>query len=397
MTDFIIEKLIKNYGDTANPTVRESYGKLAGAVGIVSNLLLFAMKIAAGLLFGSIAVVADAVNNLSDAGSSVITLVGFKLSGKPADKKHPYGHARMEYITGMIVSFIIVFLGMQLISTSFQKVLHPQAETFSLLTVGVLILSIVIKLWQGLFNRKVGRRIKSEALQATAADSLNDVYATTAVLIGALVGRFTGWQLDGYLGLLVAAFIIVSGIRLIIDTANPLLGLAPDDELVETIHHTILSYDGVIGMHDLVIHNYGPDRCFASVHVEVPAKQDILVSHDIIDNIEHDFNHNFHIHLVIHLDPIVTDNEQINRLRSQVQEIAADISPEISMHDFRVVVGTTHTNLIFDVSVPLEFQLPDGELCHLISQRIKLIDPHYYTVITVDRDYMSTTTKEQNE
>ncbi|MBC8570812.1 cation diffusion facilitator family transporter [Zongyangia hominis] len=396
MTDFIIEKFIKNSADTANPTVRESYGKLAGAVGIVSNLLLFAMKIVVGLLFSSIAVVADAVNNLSDAGSSVITLVGFKLSGKPADKKHPYGHARMEYITGMIVSFVIIFLGLQLLSTSFTKVLHPEAETFSLLTVAVLLVSIAVKLWQGLFNRRVGWRIKSEALQATAADSLNDVYATAAVLVGALIAHFTGWQLDGYLGVLVAAFIIVSGIRLVIDTANPLLGLAPDDALVETIHHTILAYDGVIGMHDLVIHNYGPDRCFASVHVEVPASQDILISHDVIDNIEHDFNHNFHIHLVIHLDPVVTDDEQINHLRDQVQTIVANISDGISMHDFRVVVGTTHTNLIFDVSVPVDFPLPDKELCHLISQDIKRIDPHYFTVITVDRDYMSTTTKEQN-
>ncbi|MEM0531417.1 cation diffusion facilitator family transporter [Zongyangia sp. HA2173] len=396
MTDFIIQKFIKNYQDTGNPAVRENYGKLAGAIGIVSNLFLFAIKIVAGLLFRSIAVVADAVNNLSDAGSSIITLVGFKLSGKPADKKHPYGHARMEYITGMIVSFVIIFLGFQLISSSFSKVIHPEEETFSWLTIVVLLISIGVKLWQGLFNRQVGKRIRSEALQATAADSLNDVYSTSAVLIGSLLAHFTGWQLDGYLGILVAAFIIFSGIRLVIETANPLLGMAPDKELVERIHHTILSYDGVIGIHDLVIHNYGPDRCFASVHVEVPASQDILVSHDIIDNIEHDFMNNFHIHLVIHLDPIVTDDARINQLRDQLEQILKDVSPQISMHDFRVVFGSTHSNLIFDVSVPIDFPTSDKELCHLISCRVKEIGRQYYTVITVDRDYTSTMNEEQN-
>lgn len=390
MISWMIRHFIKDWENTSNSKVRERYGVLAGAVGIASNGFLFLIKFLTGLLLGSISIMADAVNNLSDAGSSVITLIGFKISGKPADNEHPYGHARMEYICGLIVSFIIVFLGLQLIGSSFNKILHPAEVEVNAVMLFVLVVSIGVKLWQGMFNRTLGKKIDSAALQATAADSLNDVYATSAVLISALLMKFTGLRLDGWMGLAVAIFITVSGFKLVMETVNPLLGMAPDQGMVQAIQNKIMSYDGVIGIHDLVIHNYGPERCFASVHAEVPAKQDILISHDIIDNIERDFCENMNIHLVIHLDPVVNDNEEINQLREMVLEIVKGISREISMHDFRVVFGTTHTNLVFDVAVPPEFQFSDQDLCKEITKQVKQHDQTLFTVITVDRNYTYT-------
>lgn len=390
MISWMIRHFIKDWENTSNSKVRERYGVLAGAVGIASNGFLFLIKFLTGLLLGSISIMADAVNNLSDAGSSVITLIGFKISGKPADNEHPYGHARMEYICGLIVSFIIVFLGLQLIGSSFNKILHPAEVEVNAVMLFVLVVSIGVKLWQGIFNRTLGKKIDSAALQATAADSLNDVYATSAVLISALLMKFTGLRLDGWMGLAVAIFITVSGFKLVMETVNPLLGMAPDQGMVQAIQNKIMSYDGVIGIHDLVIHNYGPERCFASVHAEVPAKQDILISHDIIDNIERDFCENMNIHLVIHLDPVVNDNEEINQLREMVLEIVKGISREISMHDFRVVFGTTHTNLVFDVAVPPEFQFSDQDLCKEITKQVKQHDQTLFTVITVDRNYTYT-------
>ncbi len=387
MIQLIIRTFIKNYKDVENHHVREAYGKLAGVVGIISNIILFIIKFTVGILFKSISVTADAVNNLSDAGSSIITLIGFKLSGKPADAKHPYGHARMEYITGLAVSFIIILLGVQLIQTSFDKVLHPEESVFSYLTITVLIISILMKLWQGMFNKKVGKTIHSTALEATATDSINDVVATSAVLLSTIIAKWTGVNLDGYMGILVAVFILVSGVKMIGETINPLLGMAPDQEMVDQIYKKIMSYDTVLGIHDLVVHNYGPQRCFASVHVEVPASQDILISHDIIDNIERDFARDMDIHLVVHLDPIVTDDETTNLLKAQVKHIVKDISPDLSIHDFRAVVGVSHTNLIFDVCVPFSVKMSDAEITGLISRKVKEINPTYYTVIVVDRSY----------
>lgn len=395
MIGWMIRHFIKDWENTSNSKVRERYGVLAGAVGIASNGFLFLIKFLTGLLLGSISIMADAVNNLSDAGSSVITLIGFKISGKPADNEHPYGHARMEYICGLIVSFIIVFLGLQLIGSSFNKILHPAEVEVNAVMLFVLVVSIGVKLWQGIFNRTLGKKIDSAALQATAADSLNDVYATSAVLISALIMKFTGLRLDGWMGLAVAIFITVSGFKLVMETVNPLLGMAPDQGMVQAIQNKIMSYDGVIGIHDLVIHNYGPERCFASVHAEVPAKQDILISHDIIDNIERDFCENMNIHLVIHLDPVVNDNEEINQLREMVSEIVKGISREISMHDFRVVFGTTHTNLVFDVAVPPEFQFSDQDLCKEITKQVKQHDQTLFTVITVDRNYTYTISSDE--
>lgn len=391
MTNQLIKWFIKDYDQVHRPVVRERYGRLAGLVGIASNLFLFVIKLVIGTLSNSIAITADAVNNLSDAGSSVITLVGFKLSSKPADEKHPYGHARAEYITGFIVSEVIVLLGVELIKSSVQKILHPDSIRFNISVVLVLVIAILVKFWQSLFNKSLGKRIHSTALVATGSDSMNDVLSTSAVLLATLVGKWTGLQVDGYMGVVVALFIIYSGFRLISETLNPLLGLAPDAELVEDIEKKILSYEGVIGLHDLVVHNYGPDKCYASVHVEVPAHQDLLVSHDIIDNIEKDMLNQMNIHLVIHMDPIVTDDELTNTLRQQINMIVTGIDSRLSMHDFRVVLGKTHSNLIFDILVPPGYKTCDEELRERVQREVRNIDPAFHCVITLDRNYTYTT------
>ncbi len=388
MTDLLIKRFIRDPQNTSNSHVRENYGKFASVLGIASNLLLFLVKISTGILFNSISIVADAINNLSDSGSSLITLIGFKISGKPADAKHPYGHARMEHISGLIVSFIILFLGLQLIQSSINKIIHPQMAQFSMISIFVLVVSMLAKLWQCLFYRKIGRIIDSTALMATSVDSQNDIFATASVLAAAIITRLTGFNLDGYIGVMVALFIMVSGFKLVNDTISPLLGTAPKKELVEIIYKKILSYDGIIGLHDLTVHSYGAAKCFASVHCEVCAVQDIMVSHDIIDNIERDFLKDMGIHLVIHLDPIITDDTKTNELKGLVHKIIDQISPEISMHDFRVVWSVSHSNLIFDIVVPFNFQWRDYELIEIISDQIHRIDPTYHAVITADHDYI---------
>lgn len=391
MINQLMKWFIKDYQEVNRPIVRMRYGKLAGFVGIISNLLLFILKILIGTLFSSISITADAVNNLSDAGSSVITLVGFKISSKPADEKHPYGHARAEYITGFIVSVIILLLGLELVKSSYQKIINPDPINFSYLTVVVLIIAILAKLWQSIFNRTLGNRISSTALVATSMDSMNDVMTTASVLLAAVFAKLTGIQIDGYMGVAVALFIIYSGLKLITVTLNPLLGLAPDIDLVYALEKRILSYEGVLGIHDLVVHSYGPDKSYASVHVEVPAHQDLLESHDLIDTIEREICVESNIHLVIHMDPIVTDDETTNTLRQQVREIVTGIDPALSMHDFRVVMGKTHSNLIFDVVVPAAYKTSDVELRETIQQEILKNYPTYHSVITLDRKYTSTT------
>ncbi len=388
MTDLLIKLFVKDNQNTSSELVRGHYGKFSGIVGIVTNFLLFLIKIIAGVLSNSIAITADAVNNLSDAGSAIVTLVSFKISGKPADAKHPYGHARMEYIASLIISFIILVLGIQFIISSVEKIIYPQEAVFSWLTISILVVSILIKLWQCLFYRKVSRIINSSAIYATSIDSRNDMLATSSLLIAAIITALSGFNLDGYMGLLVAIFIIISGIKLIADTISPLLGLAPSEELVRSIYKRILSYDGIVGLHDLTVHNYGVSKRFASVHCEVSAKQDIMVSHDLIDNIERDFLKDMGIHMVIHLDPVIIDDEQTNELKSEVQKLIREISTDIQIHDFRVVWGLTHSNLIFDVVVPYKFKLSDKELTELIAEKITELDPGYRLVITVDHSYI---------
>ena len=367
--------------------MRTAYGNLAGAVGIVCNALLCAAKLLMGTLFGSISVTADAVNNLSDASSSIITLVGFKLSAKPADKEHPYGHARIEYLAGLAVSVLIIVIGFELARTSLDKILHPTPVAFSWLTVAVLAGSIGVKLWMAMFNRTIGRRIGSATLEATATDSRNDVISTAAVLAALVLGQATHLVLDGWMGLAVALFILYSGIGLIKETVDPLLGEAPSEELAQHIARKVLSYDGVLGTHDLMVHDYGPGRCFASVHVEMAAEKDVLESHD---NIERDFHDNDNIHLVIHYDPIQTGDRAVGTLRAWVEGQLKTISPQLSMHDFRTVRGPTHTNLIFDVVVPAGFALDDAALrarIQQLAQQKNTKEMKYYTVVTVDHSY----------
>jgi cation diffusion facilitator family transporter len=384
MNNLLIRLFVKDYKNITDPEVRLRYGKFAGLTGIVSNLLLFLVKIIVGSLSGSISIVADAVNSLSDSGSSIVALLGFKISGKPADAEHPFGHGRMEYISGLVISFVILMLGVGLIQSAVNKILHPEDTPFGIAAAMVLAASAAVKLWQYLLYRKIGRAIESVTLLSAASDSRNDMAATGSVLLGGIVSRLTGFNLDGYMGIAVAVFIIVSGIRLVAETVSPLLGAAPDKALVQQIHDKVLSYEGIIGLHDLTVHNYGPANRFASLHCEVPAEQDIMVSHDIIDTIENDFLKEMGIHTVIHLDPVITSDQRTNALKERVAALIEQLSPEISMHDFRVVWGITHTNVIFDIAVPFNFHLSDAALIRLISDEISRLNSSYIAKITID-------------
>lgn len=382
----LIRHFVKDYENTGNPEVRRAYGKFASVVGVITNLVLFVIKVIAGLISKSVSITADAVNNLSDSGSSLVTLFGFKISGKPADEKHPYGHARMEYISGLIVAIIIMFLGLQLVSSSIAKIIRPENMEFSPLAAAILAVSILLKLWFSLFSRRIGKLVDSSTLIATSVDSRNDILATSAVLISIIINRITGYNLDGYIGTAVSLFIIISGVKIATETISTLLGSAPSRELVEKCYRKLLSYEGIVGIHDLNIHTYGEGNCFASVHCEVDYDQDIMVSHDIIDNIERDFLEEEGIHLVIHLDPVVLDDERTNALKDKVNALISEISPEISMHDFRVVWGLTHSNLIFDIVIP--FGMQDNEIVEKIKKRIEELDPSYRSFITVDHTYV---------
>lgn len=385
MTDLILRIFVRDHKNTEDPAVRDKCGRVAGAVGIVTNFLLFLMKIIVGTVFHSVSVTADAVNNLTDSGSSVVTLIGFKMASKPADEKHPFGHARIEYLSGVIVSFIVIFLGLQLGMSSVEKILTPEENALTPVALVVLVISILAKLWQCLFYRKVGRMIKSESVEATSKDSRNDVIATSVVLLGAVITMLTGVNLDGYMGAAVALFIVFSGVQLTISTADPLLGQAPEGELVQTITEKMLSYPGIIGMHDLAVHNYGVGRCFASAHCEVDAKNDILVSHDLIDNIERDFSRDLGIHMVIHLDPIIVGDARTDALHCKVQSLVTALYPTVTIHDFRVIWGVTHSNIVFDAAVPFAVKDSDAVITQKLEAEIQKLDPEYRTVVTIDR------------
>lgn len=385
MTDLILRIFVRDHKNTEDPAVRDKCGRMAGAVGIVTNFLLFLMKIIVGTVFHSVSVTADAVNNLTDSGSSVVTLIGFKMASKPADEKHPFGHARIEYLSGVIVSFIVIFLGLQLGMSSIEKILMPEENALTPVALVVLVISILAKLWQCLFYRKVGRMIKSESVEATSKDSRNDVIATSVVLLGAVITMLTGVNLDGYMGAAVALFIVFSGVQLTISTADPLLGQAPEGELVQTITEKMLSYPGIIGMHDLAVHNYGVGRCFASAHCEVDAKNDILVSHDLIDNIERDFSRDLGIHMVIHLDPVIVGDARTDALHCKVQSLVTALYPTVTIHDFRVIWGVTHSNIVFDAAVPFSVKDSDAVITQKLEAEIQKLDPDYRTVVTIDR------------
>lgn len=385
MTDLILRIFVRDHKNTEDPAVRDKCGRVAGAVGIVTNFLLFLMKIIVGTAFHSVSVTADAVNNLTDSGSSVVTLIGFKMASKPADEKHPFGHARIEYLSGVIVSFIVIFLGLQLGMSSIEKILTPEENALTPVALVVLVISILAKLWQCLFYRKVGRMIKSESVEATSKDSRNDVIATSVVLLGAVITMLTSVNLDGYMGAAVALFIVFSGVQLTISTADPLLGQAPEGELVQTITEKMLSYPGIIGMHDLAVHNYGVGRCFASAHCEVDAKNDILVSHDLIDNIERDFSRDLGIHMVIHLDPVIVGDARTDALHCKVQSLVTALYPTVTIHDFRVIWGVTHSNIVFDAAVPFAVKDSDAVITKKLEAEIQKLDPDYRTVVTIDR------------
>ncbi len=387
MTNLLIKWFVKNADATENPDVRLSYGRMAGVVGIVCNLLLAASKLAVGLFSGSISIAADAVNNLSDTASSVITLAGFRMASKPADKEHPFGHARFEYIAGLSVAILIMVIGIELAKSSFARILSPAPVRYNAVALAVLGLSILVKLWMALFNRNIGRRIDSPALIATFADSRNDVIATAAVLAAAAVAWATGLSLDGWMGLAVAAFVLVSGALLVRDTLSPLLGEAPAPELVKYVGDKIKSYSGVLGTHDLIVHDYGPGRRFASAHVEMSSEQDVMHSHDTIDNIEQDFLQNDNIHLIIHYDPVETGDEAVNTARGFAARAVAAIDSRMTIHDFRMVDGPTHTNYIFDVVAPVEMELDEDALREQIETALQHGSKKINAVVTIDRSY----------
>ena len=387
MVSLLSKLLIKNHEDTSNHAVRQSYGVLCGFVGIFFNLLLFTGKFVAGTVSHSIAITADAFNNLSDAGSSIITLIGFKMAGQKPDSDHPFGHGRIEYISGLLVSVIILIMAFELLKSSVIKIFHPDKPEFSPLILVILILSILAKCYMAFYNKKIGKKIDSAAMAATATDSLSDTLATTAVLIATLVSHFTGLSIDGYCGVLVGLFICYAGVNAAKDTISPLLGQAPEPEFVNRITEIVMAHEGVIGIHDLIVHNYGPGRVLISLHAEVPADGNILTMHDMIDLIEHELRDTLHCSAVIHMDPVCVGDEETDTLKAEVSAYLAEIDVSLTMHDFRIVKGPTHTNIIFDVVVPYKFRLKDNELVQTITDKIQAVHPNYFTVIEVDRKY----------
>lgn len=390
MIQFLAKHMIKDSQQIENPNVRKAYGNLTSTVGIINNVLLFLIKFLAGTLAHSVSITADAVNNLSDAGSSIISLLSFKLSSKPADEKHPFGHARYECIASMVVAVAILLLGFELIKTSISKILHPQEIAFHWISVFVLVISIIVKLWMFLYNRKYGKLLKSSIMEATAADSISDVMATGAVLLSTMLSPILHFNLDGYMGVVVAMCILMTGGGIVKSALDELLGQAPDEELVASIQDKIYSYDGVLGMHDLMIHDYGAHRSFASVHVEVDCKEDVLKSHDMIDNIERDFKESMGLEMVIHMDPINIDDPLTNELRAFCADMLKQIDECLTMHDFRIVPGETHTNMIFDVVVPFHSNKSNQEILDALARLVKEHKgSQYFLVVTFDRAYTS--------
>lgn len=376
---------IKDRENIKSPGVRQAYGVLCGAAGIFLNLCLFAGKFAAGLISNSIAITADAFNNLSDAGSSIITLIGFQMAGQKPDPDHPFGHGRIEYISGLLVSVIILLMGFELLKGSVSKILHPEELAFSPIIVAILLISILVKCYMFFYNRRLGKLLNSSAMLATGTDSLSDTLATTVVLISTLTAHFTGLSIDGWCGVAVGLFICYAGFSAARDTVSPLLGQAPDKEFVQQINDIVMAHEEVIGIHDLIVHNYGPGRVLISLHAEVPADGDILTLHDAIDTIEHELYNTLNCHAVIHMDPVQIGDEKTERLKKLVAGYLAEIDGSLTMHDFRIVTGPSHTNLIFDVVTPYDFPLSDPELVALIDQKVKAENPDFFVVVDVDK------------
>jgi cation diffusion facilitator family transporter len=388
MIQFLAKHLIKDYENISDQTVRRAYGVLCGCVGIALNLLLFAGKLLAGILSRSIAVTADAVNNLSDAGSSIVTLLGFKLAAQAPDRDHPFGHGRLEYVSGLVVSMVILLMGVELGKTSIDKIFHPEPVTFSPVVAVILCVSILVKLYMVFYNRSVGRKISSAAMAATAADSLSDCLATGAVLLGTLAGHFWNLQIDGWCGGAVALFILWSGFGAAKATVDPLLGQPPSPEFVGQIHTLVRSRPEIIGIHDLIVHDYGPGRRILSLHAEVPASGDILELHDVVDALEKQLNEELGCLATIHMDPVVNDGGLTTEARERVAAMVRIIDPAISIHDFRMVPGPTHTKLIFDVEVPFQCSLPDQEVRRRVQSGVQALDEGWSAVVEVEKSYV---------
>ncbi len=392
MITLLSRLFIRDARNYASPTVRIAYGVLCGAVGIALNLLLFAGKLAAGMLSGSIAVTADAFNNLSDAGSSIVTLVGFRLAGHQADSEHPFGHGRIEYVAGLVVSMAILFMAFELGKSSVEKILSPASVTWSPLTAGILLVSIAIKLYMFFYNRRIGTYIDSAAMRAAAMDSLSDTAGTAAVLLSMLIGKVTGAAIDGYAGLLVAVFILFTGLRAAKSTISPLLGEPPSKDYTDKIEQLVLACPDITGVHDLIVHNYGPGRTMISLHAEVPADGNLLHLHDAVDNVERKLRNLLGCSAVIHMDPIVQSDECVNRYRADVEAIAKGIDDRLTIHDFRIVSGPTHTNLVFDVVAPYDVGIADNALRRRIMDAITAMDGNLYAVIEIDKSNLCETT-----
>ncbi len=387
MQKILVKLFIRDYENTGNIRVREAYGTLGSITGIIVNLILAITKYIAGLLSGSISVTADAINNLSDAGSSIISLVGVKLSAKPADKGHPYGHGRVEYISALAVAFLVLLMGIELFKSSVDKIVNPVPVKFNWISLIILFVSILMKLWLGLFNKQLGTKINSTPMIAVMKDSFSDCLATGVALVSIVVSAFSDISIDGYLGIVVAGFIFLAGFNILKDTMADLLGKPADKEFTDEIEKKILSYDKIVGVHDMIVHDYGPGRKFASAHAEVSSQDDIMEIHDIIDLAERDIFNEYGLMISIHTDPIVTDDERINALKKMTIKIVREISDEMSIHDFRVVDGPTHTNLIFDLIAPHKFQLNNNEIIKTIEEKLSKIDERYFVVITIEHSF----------
>ena len=385
MYQLLLDLFVKKRSDDTDVALREKYGSFAGVVGIVLNLLLAAIKFVIGFIANSVSIRADAVNNLSDSVTSIISIITFKISSKPADKKHPFGHARIEYIVSMLLSFFLIMIGVDLMKESFAKITNPVDSTYTFAVLIILFITVLAKIWLAFLYKFVTKKIDSCVVEANAADSLSDAISTGAVLISAIISRFTNLNLDGYVGVLVSVFLIFNALKILNETKNHILGTEPDYEIVKQIHDYAMSYDEVVGIHDMFIHNYGPGRCFATLHAEVDGKKDIYITHDAVDNVEKGIYEKFGIHCTIHLDPIVTDDEEVLKLKNDTERVVSEVNERFTIHDFRIVPGDTHTNLIFDVLVPFETKMSESEIKLKIDEKIKDLSPNYYTVVTIDK------------
>ena len=387
MLTLLINLFIKDKDNISDVKVRENYGVLCSGYGIFLNICLFAGKYLAGVLSASISMMADAFNNLSDAGSSIISLIGFKLASKKPDPGHPFGHGRIEYLAGLGVSALIVIMGYQLCLNSFSKIRHPEETAFSTVSIIILSVSILVKFYMAFYSKKIGKKIDSQTLQATATDSMSDTISTFVVLIGSLITHFTGIKLDGYLGMFVGILILIAGIKSAIEVISPLLGEAPSEEFIKSVEKIVMSYDEIVGIHDLIVHDYGPGRLMITLHAEVPADGNVLDLHDVIDRAEYELGQKLNCHATIHMDPVSVGDEYVDSLKAKVKEILSNMEGIVNFHDFRVVKGNTHTNLVFDVVASYSLKRSDDEIKLDIFNKIQEYDPKLFSVITVDRDF----------